>query len=362
MSTDPPVSIIVLNHNGREFLKGCLEGILSQTYSRYEVIFVDNGSVDGSAEFVRSNYPAARIIEHESNLGFAEGNNRGVDAAAHDLIVLVNNDVVVEDGWLSGLVSAVSEPGVAIASSLCRTVGIPQLFYERNGTVNLLGHNVMLAFEDPRDIFSCTGCSLIFRKSEFGHPFDPDYFAYAEDVYLGFRARFAGRKVRHTNESRLLHFGGGTSAKQRSSFVAFYQERNRLLNDLLFFGSWTRFRLVPFFLFNSLAKTAYGLIRAPRALPGVWKAHLWLLTHPRIIAGKRRSLQVGRKVDDAEVLGVMSCKLLDGETTSARCVNKLSEWYCRAVGLRALEHRPRSPLLEELRARMRDPGPTVDRP
>lgn len=352
MDSFPPVSVIILNYNGKEYLAGCLDSILAQEYPTFEVIVVDNASRDGSVEFLREKYPKVPLIVNEENLGFAQGNNVGVDDARHDLIVLVNNDVVVEAGWLRALVEAVFEPNVAIASSLVRTVGIPDLFYERNGTVNLLGHNVMLAFEDPRDLFSCTGCSLIFRRSEFGHPFDGDYFAYAEDVYFGLRARFAGRRVRHTNDSRLLHLGGGTARKQRSSFISFYQERNRLLNDLLFFDLWTRVRLWPYFFLNAFMKVGYGLLRARKGLPGVLRAYWWLMTHPRVIAAKRAKLAEFKKVPDSEVLRYMSCKIIDSESLPARMLNKCSELYCRVVGLRTIEHGPPSALLQGLRARM----------
>ncbi|MFI5386136.1 MAG: glycosyltransferase family 2 protein [Fimbriimonadales bacterium] len=362
MNNDPPVSIIVLNFNGRSYLQGCLDSVKAQDYPSFEIVLVDNASTDGSVDFIRERYPEVRLVCGKTNLGFAGGNNTGVDVAAHDLIVLVNNDVVVEPGWLRGLVQGVLEPDVAIASSLVRTVGIPELFYERNGTVSLLGQNVMLAFEDPRDLFSCTGCSLIFRKSEFGRPFDPDYFAYAEDVYLSLRARFAGRRVRHVPDSRLLHFGGGTSSRERASLVAFLQERNRILNDLIFFGPWTRIRLSPYFAANVIGKTLIGLLKTPRSVPGYWSAYGWLLTHPRVIARKRKALLTAKTVPDRDVLRVMSCKLLDSESAPARALNKLSEWYCRLVGLRTIEHEPRSPLLAQLRRRMAEPGPRVEDP
>jgi GT2 family glycosyltransferase len=339
MDALPPVSIIVLNFNGRDMLKGCLDSILAEDYPAFEVILVDNASIDGSVDFVKERYATVRLLTNASNLGFAEGNNKGVEEAAHDLVILVNNDVVVEPGWLKGLVGAMAEPEVAMASSLVRTVGIP-------------GHNIMLAFEDPNDLFFCTGCSVIFRKSEFGLPFDPEYFAYAEDIYLGLRARFAGRKVRHVPDSRLLHLGGQTAGKQRSAFIAFYQERNRILNALVFFDLWTRLRLAPYFGVNLLAKTAHGLLRSRPSLPGIWRAYVWLLTHPRVVSRKRSALRRAKSVADRVVLRAMSCKVVDSESFPARMINALSSGYCRLVGITTLEHTPESQILRDLRSRM----------
>ncbi len=352
----PPVSVIVLNYNGREFVRACLNSIRAQVYPDFEVLFVDNGSTDGSAELVSEEYPWVKLIVSPKNLGFAGGNNLGVERASHDLVVLVNNDVVVQDGWLAELVAAISEPNVGIASSLCHTDGMPKLFYARNGTLNLLGQNIMLAFEKPEDIFYASGCSMIFRKSDIGLPFDADYFAYSEDVHLGFRVRFSGKLVRHTNKSFLLHFGGGTAKKQASAFVTFYQERNRLLNLLLFFGPGTRLKLIPYFLFNSVAKTGYGILKNRRGLSGVWKAYWWLVSHPRVISKKRRELAAQRLIDEKQVLKVMSCRLLDSESGGAKFINGMSKLYCTIVGIRTQEHFPTSPLLEKLRSDMSDPA------
>lgn len=353
MDPTPPVSIIILNYNGHGFIKGCLDSLLSQTYPSYEILFVDNASTDGSAAIVANDYPSVRLIRNERNLGFAEGNNVGVAFARCDLVVLVNNDVVAESGWLAALVDAIKDPDVSVASSLVKTVGVPDLFYERNGTLNFLGHNVMLAFEDPMDIFFCTGCSLIFRKSEIGEPFDPDYFAYAEDSYLGFRARFAGGKVRHAPESRLFHFGGGTAKDRPSAFLAFYQERNRLLNMLLFFGIWTRLRLVPYFGFNVAAKTLKGLARSRSSLAGWWRAWLWLVSHPGIISRKRAALAAFRRVDESKILRLMSSRVIDSESGLARFVNGLAVLYCRIVGLECMERHPQPAILTNLRSKMR---------
>src|SRR5690349_6972716 len=131
MSSKAPVSVVILNYNGKRFLKGCLDSVLSQDYPAFEVLLVDNASSDDSVEFVGQDYPAVRIIKSATNLGFAAGNNLGVQEASHDQIVLVNNDVVVEPGWLAALANAIEEPGVGLASSLVWTVGVPKLFYER---------------------------------------------------------------------------------------------------------------------------------------------------------------------------------------------------------------------------------------
>ncbi|MCX6138972.1 MAG: glycosyltransferase family 2 protein [Ignavibacteriales bacterium] len=333
----PPVSIIILNHNGKNFLDACLTGVLAQAYPAFEIILVDNGSSDGSVEFVREKFPAIRVVALESNQGFAGGNNRGVEAARHDLIVLLNNDTRVEEGWLKALVDAVEPDDVAAASSLILTDGIPARYYEKNGSINFLGHNIMRVFEKREDIFFAGGASLMYKRNILGLPFDEDYFAYAEDVHLSLRARFLGLRVLHVHDSVVHHFGSGTSKQQAGSFVTFLQERNRLLNTLVFFSPVTLFRIAPLLLLTVAAKLAVSLVGGKYSVAGLMRAYGWLLFHPGAIGGKRRSLEKERRVHERVVIARMTCKLTNGESAAGRLVNAVMKLYFSMVNLRTIE-------------------------
>jgi len=99
------ISIIIVNHNGIRFLKDCLKSIYQQSYSDFEVILVDNGSTDGSVQFVKENFPGVIMIENKENLGFAISNNQGIELSKGKYIALLNNDTVVDKDWLKNLVS-----------------------------------------------------------------------------------------------------------------------------------------------------------------------------------------------------------------------------------------------------------------
>lgn len=228
-----PVSIIILNYNGKKYLKDCLSSVLRQSYSEFEIILFDNNSTDGSESFVRENFsdPRIRIITSNVNLGFAGGNNEALKYTNNDLIVLLNNDTKVENDWLRYLVESVKDKNT-IASSFVITEGIDSRYYESNGSVSYLMYNIMNIFENREGEFYPNGCSLIFRKSEIPVPFDIDYFYYSEDLYLGLKARFMGMKVIFVKESVVHHLGGGGYSLSRDK--TFYQERNRLLNLFIF--------------------------------------------------------------------------------------------------------------------------------
>ena len=331
------VSVVIVNYNGKHFLKDCLESLRNQSFCDFETIVVDNGSKDGSAEYMRGEYPWVKVVELKENLGFAGGNNEGVRVSEGELIVLLNNDTIAEEDWLKGLVEAVEPKECAAASSLILTDGIPQKYYEKNGSLNLFGHNIMRIFNVPENIFYCGGASLIYKKAVLGIPFDEDFFAYSEDVYLSLRARFMGYEVKHTNASVLRHLGGGTFRKEKNETLTYFQERNRLLNYLLFFSGKTLIKMSPYFLLNFLIKTAGSLLPNKYSLTGTLRAYKYLLTSVKEIKKKREILQREFKVPEEEVIKWMTCKIFNEETRHARVINKISEFYCRIVNLRSVE-------------------------
>lgn len=114
----PLVSVITVSYNGYPLLADLLRSLRRQTYSRHEVVVVDNASTDGSAERLRREFPEARVLELDENLGFAGGNNAGIRAARGELVALANNDTVADPGWLEELVrTALEDPRIAAVGS-----------------------------------------------------------------------------------------------------------------------------------------------------------------------------------------------------------------------------------------------------
>ncbi|MBK8550804.1 MAG: glycosyltransferase family 2 protein [Ignavibacteria bacterium] len=187
-------SVIIVNYNGKKFLKDCFDSLMKQSFTDFQIVFVDNNSGDGSVEFIKENYPSdkIKIIISDKNLGFAGGNNLGYKNCEGEYIVLLNNDTTVDKDWLKNLIDCISaDANIGMAQSLVLTEGIPGKYYEMNGTVNLLGHNIMEIFEIGKDglgeIFLAGGCSLIIRRSladELNGLFLDEYFAYSEKTLI----------------------------------------------------------------------------------------------------------------------------------------------------------------------------------
>jgi len=331
------ISIIILNYNGKRFLRECLDSVLGQTYREFEIILFDNASTDGSIAFVTSTFTDKRIkvISSVENLGFAGGNNEALKHCSGELIVLLNNDTVVENDWLEQLVKAMQSRNT-IASSFVKTKGIPEKYYETNGSVSYLMYNIINVFPEIEDEFYPNGCSLIFRKSEIGEPFDSDYFYYGEDVYLGLRARFKGMKIKFVKDSVVHHYGGGTDTK--NSKKTFYIERNKFLNLYLFFSGFFIFRVLPYIALFHTARTIISFFSPDVSFTGTLKAYLWFYMNIPVILKKRSELRKSFKVSEKEVIRSVSCKIFNDESALKKLINGLSYYYSRTVGLKPVEY------------------------
>ena len=340
----PVASIIIITCNGRETLGPCLRSVLAQDMRGFEIILVDNGSTDGSAEMVSRRYPRVRVVRMGRNAGFAGGNNEGLRRARGKWAVMLNDDTVVEPNWLRELITPLERGEAELVSSRVYTRNVDPKFYEKNGSLSLLGYNIMRVFDDPEALFNITGCAAAFSRRLFPVPFDVDYFFYSEDVYLSLLARFKGYRIMQAPLSVVQHVGSSTTGKMQVRFITFCQERNRLLNLLLFFSGSVLLRLLPLVLLDFAAKTALAALgslksgkRRRKSLAGVLEAYAWLATHGSLVRAKRRDIQRQKRVRDEAVLSWMSCKFVNGEGLLSRLANLPATIYCALVGLRTVE-------------------------
>jgi GT2 family glycosyltransferase len=336
-SMNKAASIIILNYNGKHFLKNCLNSVLRQSYRDYEIIFFDNNSSDGSVEYVKENFKNEniRIIEAVKNLGFAGGCNEAIKYTANDLIILLNNDTETDKDWLKYLLEAVKENNT-VASSFVITEGINPEYYKTNGSVSYLMYNIMNIFGNIEDEFYPNGCSVIFRKSEIPVPFDPEYFYYSEDLYLGLKARFMGMKIKFAKNSIVHHFGGGSAAPHKRK--TFYQERNRLLNLYTFFSFWFLVRILPIICLVQTAKLIQSTFSKKQSFFGLFNVFLWFCFNLPAVFKKRKHVKNVKKVSETEVLRYMTSKLVNHESAIKKFVNNLSYFYSRMIGIKPIEY------------------------
>lgn len=244
---EPKVSFIIVNYNGKHHLKECFETIYDLDYpkEKLEIVMVDNGSKDGSIEFVKKNFSKVKIIKNESNLGFAKPNNQGAAIAEGEYLALINNDMRVNKDWLRTMLKTLEDAGdesyACVGSKILNWDGTKLDF--AGGAVNFMGFGYQDDYGMPikeanskyntdRDIlFACGGALLIDKKVflEIGG-FDEDYFAYYEDTDLGWRLWVLGYKVRFSANSICYHKHNSTSKSFNQNKMKALFERNALFS------------------------------------------------------------------------------------------------------------------------------------
>jgi GT2 family glycosyltransferase len=231
----PEISVIIVNHNGRRWLDGCLSAATTQDTAAVEFILVDNASSDGSVELVRERFSRVRIVLADSNLGFAEGNNFGARLANGRYLAFLNNDTVPARDWVRALRRALElDPTIGLATSQIVYLHDPSIVdsagdgYLRAGGAfkRLHGEPAALAGESI-EVFGACGAAFMIRRDLFYElgGFDADFFMVYEDVDLSFRARLRGHRCVYAADAVVRHAGSATLGRL-SPLAVFYGQRN----------------------------------------------------------------------------------------------------------------------------------------
>jgi GT2 family glycosyltransferase len=215
MKKHPKIFIIILNYNGLDVLKKCLTSVFKNDYPNFEIILVDNNSLDGSLEMAKTNFSKAIFIKNEENLGFAAGNNVGIKFAmerAADFILLLNNDVEVEKNFLTQLISNVAEnEKIGIASPVIfdgQTRGIwfsgGRIDWWRLKTI----HEKNIQTKNYFNSDFITGCAMLIRAEVFRKVglLDENFFLYWEDADFSFRSKKSGFQSVIVSSSWVYHW------------------------------------------------------------------------------------------------------------------------------------------------------------
>jgi hypothetical protein len=234
--TAPDVSVIIVNYNGRRWLEGCLAAVGAQTDAGgVEVILVDNGSSDGSVDLVRERFAHVRVHVADRNLGFAAGNNAGARLAQGSYLAILNNDTVVQPGWLAALKRPFeTDSSIGLSTSRIVYLDDPSIVdsagdgYLRAGGAFKRFHGQPAARAgEAADVFGACGAAFMIRRGLFEdlHGFDEDFFMVYEDVDLSFRARARGYRCVYVPDAIVWHAGSGSLGRLSPSAV-FYGQRN----------------------------------------------------------------------------------------------------------------------------------------
>ncbi|MDO4266577.1 MAG: glycosyltransferase family 2 protein [Eubacteriales bacterium] len=290
------VTIIIPNYNGKHFLYPCMNALLGQTYTDFDVLIVDNGSTDGSQEVIRSfSFPfPVRGIFLTENTGFSGAVNAGIYEAEGEYVILLNNDTEACPGYVGELAAALDrdrKKRVFAVSPKMIQLYHKDLLDDAGDGYNLLGWAFQrgvgqpvstLKFNCAKSVFSACAGAAIYRKDllqELALPkesgqtgaeggahtgaaaypeyFDLQHFAYLEDIDLCYRARVRGYDVRYCPEAEVYHVGSGTSGSKYNAFKVRLAARNNVYLNYKNMPLLQLFINLPFILTGVLVKLSF---------------------------------------------------------------------------------------------------------
>lgn len=214
------LSVIVVNWNGRQHLHTCLSALERQTYTEREIVLVDNGSSDGSPDYVEAEFPQVRVLRLPKNLGFCGGNNVGIRQSQGEWVALINNDTEADPDWLTASLVAIHKEQADFAAARLRlfdqrayldTAGD---LYFRTGYPGKRGWLLPDGPEYDQNewVFGACAGAVVYRRTmldEIGL-FDKDFFSLMEDIDLSFRAQLAGYRCLYVASALVYHKVGAT--------------------------------------------------------------------------------------------------------------------------------------------------------
>lgn len=232
------VTVVIPNYNGIGYLKDCLDTLKVQSFQDFSALVVDNGSEDGSAEFVRAYYPWVKVLELEENYGFCRAVNEGIKASQTPYVFLLNNDTKLHRKCIEELLAVMRRRPLCF-SCQARMVKMyePELLDDGGDYYCALGWAYARGKDRPwkndrheRRIFAACAGAAMYRMSVFERIglFDEVQFAYLEDMDVGYRARIFGYENRYAPGAIVWHVGSGTSGSRYNEFKVRCSARNNL--------------------------------------------------------------------------------------------------------------------------------------
>lgn len=329
------VSLVIPNYNGAPHLPDCLTSLqqLEAPSDGYEIIVVDNGSADESTTLIRRQFPSVRLIEAGGNLGFAGACNLGAQQATGTFVAFVNNDMRLDSAWLRELLAPLEQhPDVAATSAKILSWNGQAIDFV-GGSVNFYGHGFQPLVGRPAEeaedmapkpiLFACGG-SMATRRELFLRcgQFDEDYFAFFEDIDLGWRLWVLGYRVLFVPTAIAYHKGHATGSKLPAHQIRALYERNALATVIKNYDDANLARVLPAaLLLASKRALVYGGVDLKGYRP-------WApatedtevvkregLSHVIAVAdlaesadrmwAKRQAVQEGRRRSDREILALL---------------------------------------------------------
>ncbi len=296
---NPVAAIVILNFNGKHYLQKFLPAVLTSTYPNKKIVVADNGSVDGSVNMLKTDFPTIEIIQLDKNYGFAEGYNRALAQVQADYFILLNSDVEVVPGWIEPVLDLMeSDANIAACQPKILAYNDKRLFEYAGacgGWLDAYGFAFSRGrvfdicepdngqYNDAQQVFWASGAAMFVRAEVYTRlgGLDPYFFAHMEEIDLCWRMQLAGYTVMCCPASIVYHIGGGTLPKGNARKV-FLNFRNNLIMMCKNLPWYEKFWKLPFRIMLDIVFALKNLLAGQTAPCGaVFKAHFavidWML-------------------------------------------------------------------------------------
>lgn len=229
----PTVAAIIINYQGREVVKACVDSLLAQSRLPDEVWVIDNASEDDIPERIKAWFPSVHVVRNERNLGFAGACNVGIRRCRSDLVAILNNDLILERNWLERLLAKVEEPWGFWASRIVRARQ-PEVIDSAGDGMAVIGAAFKIGSGRPveqyledREVFGPCGAAALYRREllEETGGFDEDFFLIYEDSDLNVRARLLGYRCLYVADAVVRHRVNESIGRFTKPYV-YYGHRN----------------------------------------------------------------------------------------------------------------------------------------
>ncbi len=315
MQPVPIISIVIVYWNSSKYLPRCLDCLLKQTFRDFEIIILDNGSLDNGTDGLEQKYPGLNLhLERfSSNLGFAIANNLGARIARGKWLVLLNADAFPEQEWLENLLAAAKAyPNGASFSSRQIQANNPKFLDGAGDAYHLSGFAWRIGLGYPADVYGgnfaelfspCAAAAMYLRQAFLdAGGFDEDFFSYYEDVDLGFRLQLKNYHCFYVPNAVVYHIGSATFGV-RSDFAFYHSHRNLVWTFVKNMPSVLFWKYLPAHLLANLIYVIYYTLRGRGKV--LWKAKWDALRGLPKALGKRRKIQNSRQISNTNLLRVM---------------------------------------------------------
>lgn len=320
MKTAPFISVIITNKNAYKWLDTCLSSLQKQTFKNFEVVFVDNDSIDGSVELVRKKFPWISLIINKKDLGYAGANNVGAQQAKGNYLLLMNTDAYL-DPWVLQKLSETMKKNpdynlmqINVKKYDKRDIPDKYLIF----SMDYFGYPI--GTKGRGKIFYADGSALVVKRSLFLElgGFDSKYYMYLEDMDFSWRARLMGEQVYFLKNIFVYHFTGGTSLPsviKNRTFTTSYNRRfnaqkNSLRSILKNYSFVNLLWSLPISVLLAVGEGVLYLIKGDiNGFITILRAVFWNLLNISDTLKERKPIQSRRIVPDSEIFKYMTRRI-----------------------------------------------------